>query len=1033
MSRNAPGLTDRLEQLQAFLPARGCLVVGAGNGTGALVQWLVTRQMPGVILVEGEPGSFRQLNRVVPSSLGWSLVGDLVPAADRPADLHVYGLRAESGLLAPDELQPLWPNLLEAGSLQGAAGAPLAARLSGPAGPGDEATAEDAGPDATAPINWLVVDCLPAADLLAGADLRGLDVLLARVVVDETLATPQGAGLAAVRAAAATAGLRWVESLPERHPALALALFVADPGHLRQGAHQLEAELLNQRQALVAETTARAAQAQAKAEALKRADALGLELAQCRHSLTASDQTLQQLRVIQRQSDEQHQASLAARDQALAVQQQATQALGVQHEALARQLQVMETERSRQALVAAEVQAGLDQVRGELAARVAELAQRQAELDALRSGHGALQIERDQIRIQLDQAQRALQASRVELAALGEVRARLATVESEQKRVTEALAAARAAAATELASLRELLAAAEAQVATLRRERDECAGALDAERAALARLTAERSGMAEEFAQQTRRLDTLTAEAKALQADRQAQATAAAEAQARLLQLQKDLNTATTTLEASRALNTVERNEQRAIAASNAQRVADRQLALNRLHATLAAQVRVEPVSRWEDVQIQQIDLGPAWAGNTVNTVIFRHHGLLTHGDHQFTAFYVDAQTVRFVRRHLATGELVSHDIQGEFNLKDAHNCVSLGIDRKGFLHASLDQHASKVRYRRSLAPLDVTAWSEDLAMTGRNEDQVTYPTFLLPRGEFPLTLLYRDGTHNRGNARLKTYDEAKQQWADRPLPILSGAEHKPWTSNPYWNHPAIGTDGSLHLSFVWRTGVLGNEQRVNNLNIGYAWSPDNGHHWFTAHGMPYQLPITQVTAEIVWPTPPGANLINQTSMALDRHNRPHIVFYANDADGVPQYQHLRFDGNRWHHQLLSKRQQPFDLRGAGTLRIPISRPEILLDARDNAFVIFRGDHTGDRLAACLLPAPDYRYEPDNLRLLGDEVLGNAEPVVDRTLWQKTGQLALYVQHTEQLDNEGSLIASSPARLLLATLRVGPALAVDPA
>lgn len=399
-------------------------------------------------------------------------------------------------------------------------------------------------------------------------------------------------------------------------------------------------------------------------------------------------------------------------------------------------------------------------------------------------------------------------------------------------------------------------------------------------------------------------------------------------------------------------------------------------------------------------------NLGDAWAGNTINTVIFRHHGILTHDQTQYTAFYVDTHTLRLVQRDLATDTLTTYDLPGEYNLRDAHNSISLGLDRQGHLHLTYDHHGTRLRYRRGLNPGQINGWTEELPMTSQYEEKVTYPTFILPRLGFPLSLLYRDGKYDRGTARLKTYDENQQIWTDHPHAILSGADQKPWTSNAYWNHPAIGTDGSLHLSFVWRTHALGDEQRINNINIGYACSPDNGLNWLTSKGRAYRPPITPTNAETVYPVSPGSNLINQSSMALDSRNRPHIVFYADDPDGVPQYQHLRFDGKRWIHQVISQRTQPFVLEGGGTLRIPISRPEIILDRQDNAYIIARGDHSGNRMIATRLTAPDYTWSVENTQTLWEEDLGFAEPIIDRERWQQENILSLLIQHNEQPDHD---------------------------
>ncbi|WP_321912894.1 BNR repeat-containing protein [Paraburkholderia sp. J11-2] len=404
--------------------------------------------------------------------------------------------------------------------------------------------------------------------------------------------------------------------------------------------------------------------------------------------------------------------------------------------------------------------------------------------------------------------------------------------------------------------------------------------------------------------------------------------------------------------------------------------------------------------------QLTEIDFGDAWAGNSINTVIFRHHGILSCEGKQFTAFYVDEHTLRLVQRDLKTNHIRTHDLGGEYNLLDAHNSISMGVDRANHIHICYDHHATQLRYRRSVRPGDITEWSEELPMTGNAETKVTYPTFLHPRNGFPLALLYRDGIHNKGTARLKSYDEASGSWADSPVPVLSGSDSKPWTSNAYWNHPAIDHDGNLHISFVWRTHMLGEEKRVNNINIGYASSTDNGVTWVTSKGRGYQLPITQTNAETVHPVSPGSNLMNQCSMAVDSFNRPHIVYYADDSNGIPQYQYLRYDGNLWHHQIISKRARPFALTGSGTLQIPISRPEIVLDRNDNAYIITRGDHSRGRMVATLLRSPAYVWAPDDVQTVWDEDLGFSEPIVDRVRWAQENVLSLLVQYNEQPNHD---------------------------
>ena len=94
--------------------------------------------------------------------------------------------------------------------------------------------------------------------------------------------------------------------------------------------------------------------------------------------------------------------------------------------------------------------------------------------------------------------------------------------------------------------------------------------------------------------------------------------------------------------------------------------------------------------------------IGLSWATNTINTVIFRHHGILSIKGLQFTAFYTDDGKLRIVKRNLGTSEVDFFDIPGNFNLIDAHNSISIVIDGKGYLHISYDQHSGGLAYRRN-------------------------------------------------------------------------------------------------------------------------------------------------------------------------------------------------------------------------------------------------------------------------------------------------------------------------------------------
>lgn len=434
--------------------------------------------------------------------------------------------------------------------------------------------------------------------------------------------------------------------------------------------------------------------------------------------------------------------------------------------------------------------------------------------------------------------------------------------------------------------------------------------------------------------------------------------------------------------------------------------------ALNIALIALAANTgcnRVVLSPSWQEFEpIRRTFISNGWAGNTINTAPFRHHALLTVNGIQYGSFYGDDGLLKVFERSLSSGQVKLHEIHGSHDPTDSHNSASLGMDTKGYLHISYGQHSTRLRYRRSTRPFSIDHWTRPLAMSGYMEDAVTYPTFLMydDNSYAPdLQFLYRDGRSGNGQACIKEYDADAQDWSDiMPCPF-SGLDQLPWSSSPYWNTPAIHSDGTIHLGLTWRTHSLGEGELVNNIDIGYAYSTDFGETWFSSNRRHFRLPITPVNRETIFPVSPGNNLINQSGAAVDTQGRPHFVFYSNDPDGTPQYQHLWFDGNSWRHAYISSRTSPFSLRGGGTLQIPISRPVILLDQEDIAYVIFRGDISNDKMAVQMLFPPDYLPATSPI-IIWDEPLAYSEPIVDYSRWAQDQTLSMLIQRNYQPDHD---------------------------
>jgi hypothetical protein len=207
-------LTAWLDVLSAAMPPRGTLVVGAGAGSSPWVQWLRRRAMGPVWLVEGDESQYQHLLRQLPAEGHWTPRRDVVSGSVEATCFHRASNPAESGLLAPQQLGGLWPNLTaEATEL---IDTPVTL----------DALASDVGQD----ISWLVLDCLPAGELLQGAMqlLPQLDLMLVRVVTSEDAGVPLSATHVEVDRRLHESGLRCIRVEAERHPGLAAALYVHD-------------------------------------------------------------------------------------------------------------------------------------------------------------------------------------------------------------------------------------------------------------------------------------------------------------------------------------------------------------------------------------------------------------------------------------------------------------------------------------------------------------------------------------------------------------------------------------------------------------------------------------------------------------------------------------------------------------------------------------------------------------------------------------------------------------------------------------
>lgn len=218
-------------------------LVGAGNGKGIWAQWLAHQASTSrVTFIEAEPLRYSTLQRTL-DLLGeraqhCEIRNTVVAAQQGTASFFVANSQQESGLLEPRSLLSLWPNL-QTEEVKELSAITLDALLG------------DLSEDAEQPMgegHWLVIDCLPAGALLrASSKLDLVDVVIARVLLGERHAVPDGTSLEEVAELLQQNGMLKIAFEATRHPGIGYALFVRDARaalHAQEQMHHSECRKL---------------------------------------------------------------------------------------------------------------------------------------------------------------------------------------------------------------------------------------------------------------------------------------------------------------------------------------------------------------------------------------------------------------------------------------------------------------------------------------------------------------------------------------------------------------------------------------------------------------------------------------------------------------------------------------------------------------------------------------------------------------------------------------------------------------------
>lgn len=393
------------------------------------------------------------------------------------------------------------------------------------------------------------------------------------------------------------------------------------------------------------------------------------------------------------------------------------------------------------------------------------------------------------------------------------------------------------------------------------------------------------------------------------------------------------------------------------------------------------------------------IAVADGWAGNSVNATVFRKNSLVTYQNTQFIAYYNADGYVVLGKRRVDDTKWTLNKTQYKGNVTDAHNTISIMVDGNGYLHIAWDHHGNPLRYAKSITPLALEL-GEQQPMSGEIESNVTYPEFFrMPNGD--LIFMYRDGQSGQGNLVLNHYDVQTKKWTQVQKNLIDGEGKR----NAYWQ-ACVDNKGTIHLSWVWRETW----DVATNHDLCYAKSDDGGKTWQTSEGKKYTLPINASIAEYICNITQNSELINQTSMTADNYGNPYIATYWREqSSSIPQYHIVYKNGKKWSNVNLGFRQTPFSLKGGGTKRIPISRPQLAakIEGKNNISLIllFRDEERGTKVS--MATCNNINKNKWDITDLTDFSVGSWEPSYDTELWRDKGLLHVFIQNVEQVDGEG--------------------------
>jgi hypothetical protein len=237
---------------------------------------------------------------------------------------------------------------------------------------------------------------------------------------------------------------------------------------------------------------------------------------------------------------------------------------------------------------------------------------------------------------------------------------------------------------------------------------------------------------------------------------------------------------------------------------------------------------------------------------------------------------------------------------------QDNHGGPGLTVDSQGHLHIVYFPHHGPFRYRRSLHPNDLTAWTPELIFG----EGLSFPSLICGPDD-TLLLTARRGFHDAEGNPIETTPVEQELWikpADgewRKAGILLRSRFPGYAQ--FATALSWGPDHrTIHLNCRIYEGNPFTSDPITTT-IGYMQSPDGGKSWQRSDGSPITLPANADTIETLGGNHGADDLrLNSGPLAIDQAGLLHLSYTKETPNSSGLYLASLSPGTGWGHRKLN-------------------------------------------------------------------------------------------------------------------------------